>query len=309
MPRKGEHCTEEAKAKISAARRGSHLSPETRAKIGASNIGKHGQRRDCVCESCGATFHIKPSQIKEGRGRFCSRKCYAIWMSKKVKCICKTCKSEFYVKPSDIKNRRVAFCSATCYGIARIGKPLSDETRKRMRGNAPMKQPGAAKKVSEALKGRPKPWMKGEGNPAKHPSVREKISKALKGRPIPWHLNGDKHPNWQGGKSFEPYCPKFTKEFKERVRAFWDFKCGLCGRTQKENKRALSVHHVNYRKDACCDEEIIRQFIPLCTSCHGQSNYNRKKQEEELSGIIEKKHGGQCYFKKGETLPAWGIKV
>jgi hypothetical protein len=28
---------------------------------------------------------------------------------------------------------------------------------------------------------------------------------------------GEKHPNWKGGISFEPYCPKFNADLKRRV--------------------------------------------------------------------------------------------
>jgi hypothetical protein len=86
---------------------------------------------------------------------------------------------------------------------------------------------------------------------------------------------GEKHPNWRGGKSFEPYCPKFNKEFKEYIRSKFGHKCFLCPTTQAENGRKLSVHHVNYNKDCGCDGDETCNFVPLCHSCHMKTNWNR----------------------------------
>ena len=112
---------------------------------------------------------------------------------------------------------------------------------------------------------------------------------------------------WRGGVSFGPYCPKFNREFKERVRAFWGYACGLCGKSQEDNGKRLNVHHVNYRKDVCCDEEVARQFIPLCNSCHPKTTTgDRARWEKRLGKLIEKRHGGRCYFHPREQLAAWG---
>jgi hypothetical protein len=158
------------------------------------------------------------------------------------------------------------------------------------------RSPEARQKIRVALKGRPHPWCSGGNNPMKRPEVRAKFM-------------GERNRRWNGGSSFEPYCPKFTKEFKERVRAFWVYKCGNCGKPQEKNGRKLHVHHVNYRKDTCCNEEVARQFIPLCNSCHSGSNNNREEWEQKFSQLIEEKYGGRCYFRQGEQLVAYGVKT
>jgi hypothetical protein len=86
---------------------------------------------------------------------------------------------------------------------------------------------------------------------------------------------GEKHPNWQGGKSFEPYCVKFNNAFKEYIRSKFGHKCFLCPTTQAENGRKLSVHHVNYNKNCGCDGDETCNFVPLCDSCHNKTNCNR----------------------------------
>ena len=106
---------------------------------------------------------------------------------------------------------------------------------------------------------------------------------------------GKFHSNWKGGISFGPYCPKFNEEFRERVREFWQRKCGICGMAEEENFGRLSVHHVNYDKKACCDN-IPPLFIPLCSSCHAKTNHNRELWENYLTSYIMVWFDGESYI-------------
>ena len=143
--------------------------------------------------------------------------------------------------------------------MRKLGVPLSEEHRKRI---------GKSNKGHSVLE-----------------ETRNKISENLK---------GEKHPNWQGGISFEPYCPKFNNEFKERVRAFFNYQCLECGTPQNGTK--LQVHHVNFRKDACCTEDVIPLFVPLCRSCHTATNHNRPYWQQHFTEMINGYYGGQCYL-------------
>lgn len=110
---------------------------------------------------------------------------------------------------------------------------------------------------------------------------------------------GENNHNWQGGISYEPYCVLFNNEFRERVRAFFDYKCVECGKYEVDNDgRKLSVHHVNFDKGSCCNKNIPL-FVPLCTSCHGKTTHgNRDYWEERYTTLINEKYGGQCYLPK-----------
>ena len=105
---------------------------------------------------------------------------------------------------------------------------------------------------------------------------------------------GENAANWQGGKSFEPYCILFNEEFKERVRKFWGRKCGISGLTEKENNKKLAVHHVNYDKQSCCNT-TVPLFIPLSNEWHGRTNHNRDYWEENLTNYIMIWFDGECY--------------
>lgn len=109
------------------------------------------------------------------------------------------------------------------------------------------------------------------------------------------HNRGNNSSNWQGGISFKPYCSKFNEEFKERVRKFWNRKCGICGKTEIDNDKKLAIHHVNYEKMVCCDS-TPPLFIALCQSCHGKTNYNRKSWEYLLTEYIMIYFNGESYF-------------
>lgn len=110
---------------------------------------------------------------------------------------------------------------------------------------------------------------------------------------------GERSGNWKGGISFEPYCPKFNKDLKTRVRAFFDYKCIICGKSTEENKKNLAVHHVEYDKSACCHGKPIH-FAALCHKCHSKTNYNREYWERILHIIIDEIYNGRSYYTKEE---------
>jgi len=152
----------------------------------------------------------------------------------------------------------------------------------------------------------------GLGNKGKTVSAetRLKISNAHKGKKLSdihkLHLSishkdmkGDKNPCWRGGISFEPYCPKWTKEFKIRIRAFFDYRCIICGTSEKELKKRLCCHHVEYNKQACCDGKPAH-FATLCTKHHAMTNHDRTRWETIIHKIIDEIYNGRSYFTQEE---------
>jgi 5-methylcytosine-specific restriction endonuclease McrA len=135
--------------------------------------------------------------------------------------------------------------------------------------------------------------------------AREKMSNSQKiyNKTHPDRQIGKKNPSWKGGISFEPYCQKFTKEFKERVRAFFGYQCQECGHVWQLGETRLAVHHVNFRKDSCCNENLIPLFVPLCSgNCHSKTNGNRPFWEYWFTEMINHLYKGRCYFTKEEMM-------
>jgi len=105
---------------------------------------------------------------------------------------------------------------------------------------------------------------------------KKKMSIAHKG--IPTGRTGEKSPNWKGGISFEPYCSKFNKPLKEKIRDKFERKCFLCNKPESTEKTCLSVHHIDYDKDQGCNGKTF-ELVPLCRSCHSKTNGEREEQQ------------------------------
>jgi hypothetical protein len=112
-------------------------------------------------------------------------------------------------------------------------------------------------------------------------------------------MSGENASQWKGGISFEPYCPKFNNDMRNRTRAYFNNRCVLCGVSRENQNYNLSIHHVEYSKTACCDGKPVH-FAALCGSCHGKTNHNREKYEAMLHRIIDEIYGGRSYFTKEE---------
>lgn len=97
---------------------------------------------------------------------------------------------------------------------------------------------------------------------------------------------GENSPAWKGGKSFEPYCPKFNNELKERIRDSFGRRCIICGKSEAENQKRLAVHHVDYDKGQGCHGKSWK-LVPLCSGCHTKTNNDRALWECRISEILQ----------------------
>jgi hypothetical protein len=83
------------------------------------------------------------------------------------------------------------------------------------------------------------------------------------------YYKGEKHWNWQGGKSIEPYTIDWTETLKKNILKRDKYTCQLCGKLQSYEK--FLIHHIDYNKKNCSPGNLIT----LCRSCHTKTNYNR----------------------------------
>lgn len=158
-----------------------------------------------------------------------------------------------------------------------LGRKASEETKRKM--SETHKRIGTGKwmkgkKLSKETRIKISNATKGENNHfyGKHHSekVRRKISNHQKGI----HA-GEKHYNWKGGISDNPYPTEFNRELKRRIRERDNFTCQLCGRTEKEEleelNRVLSVNHIDFDKENLSPNNLNT----LCLRCNVKINYNR----------------------------------
>jgi len=233
----------------------------------------------CICKQCGKEFEVTPSVIKQGGGKFCSRECYHKSLKIRTKCMCQQCGAEFFLYPYEIKNGRGKFCTTKCYGKWK-SEHITGKSNPSWKG-------GKIEHICEicGIKFFEWPSRKRRGR-AKVCSHKCQVKWQSKNR------SGKNNPQWRGGISFKPYCPKFNNEFKEYIRDKFGRICFLCDKNEEENEQKLSVHHVNYNKNCGCDDDETCQFVPLCRSCNSKVNKNREEWEAKIKAMMKNKLNG-----------------
>lgn len=169
---------------------------------------------------------------------------------------------------------RCGNCSKKGKNHPRFGSHLSLKTRK---------------KISNALKGR---FM---GNQSPHWNkyrIRNCLNcgKSIKGNNAKYCTAccklGNKNPNYLNGQSKFPYSIKFNKYLKYKIRKRDNFICQCCKINETECNRALDVHHIDYNKMNCKENNLIA----VCNSCNVKANFNRDYWFAYYTYIIENKN-------------------
>ena len=253
-----------------------------------------------TCPECNNQFQVPDYLIKIGKGKFCSRECYTKarqshkyvlekshrWKGGKSKLICETCGKEFEVYPYRVKKTLAKYCSIECRGKAR-SKLIMGENHP----NYKEKIEKVCEFCGKEIKVRAGSEKNGRG---KYCSVE------CRGKARSEKYVGKNSPRWLGGLSFDPYCEKFNENFKTRVRAFFNNTCLICGRTKNQNfNENMSVHHVHYNKNTCCDESTPL-FATICRYCHPATNMERDYWSNFLTNKIMTEFHGKCFYTKEE---------
>lgn len=82
------------------------------------------------------------------------------------------------------------------------------------------------------------------------------------------------HNSYIDGRTKLPYCEKFDDILRESIRLRDNHTCQLCNKTQLEEGKRLTVHHIHYDKKNCYPD-----LISLCNSCNSKVNYKRSYYE------------------------------
>lgn len=283
-----------------------------------------------ICLNCGKNFEVVPNIVESGGGKYCCKNCFYEHSKKnnqivkkcpicgkdfisyknqdkiccsnkcaglfriqnnpqkiRVNCTCQICGKEFQTFPYRTKEG-VKYCSRDCQAKGRVGKFVGE--------NSPhFKEKILVKCIVCEKEFQTFPYRVRDGIKFCSNSCYNKfqLESGL--------MKGENNPLWKGGISFEPYCPKFNEKFRERVRGFFERKCYVCGKTEKELGKKLCVHHVNYDKKTCCNDSIPL-FVALCHLCHIKTNRNRQKWKEYFEKRIMKEFNGKSYFRENEQI-------
>ena len=96
----------------------------------------------------------------------------------------------------------------------------------------------------------------------------------------------EKNGRWQNGKSFELYTSNFNKQLKDKIRVRDNFICQLCGVPELECKKRLSIHHIDYDKKNCIENNLTA----LCNKCNTKVNQDRNIWIKYFLNKMEKKN-------------------
>lgn len=280
MPLKGFRHTEETKEKISATNKGRNVwnkgiprTDEEKHKISESNKGKVPWNKGIPRSE---ETKRKISKVHKGKIPWNKGIEHTDETKKKISESRKN-------NPHEGTYKKGHSCSSIVrkkISESNTGHATSEEHRRKislaLKGiKRPPRTKEHCRKLSEAHKGK-----------VISKETREKLRVVSKGRKhsdeTMKKLTGENSVHWKGGISFEPYCPKFNKKFKESIRNKFERKCFLCNKPETDNGKKLCVHHVNYDKNCLCND-IKCEFVPLCNSCHSKTNNNREYYENMIT--------------------------
>ncbi|MEA3421342.1 MAG: NUMOD3 domain-containing DNA-binding protein [Acidobacteriota bacterium] len=186
------------------------------------------------------------------------------------------------------------------------GKIVSEETRKKLseagKGNIPWMKgkfhsKESRKKMSDALKGEKhhffgKHFSEEHKRKISEANMGKKISEETRKKLSESHIGlnvGENNSNWHGGISFEPYTPDFNEQFKKKIRKRDNYCCAICDKPQKELKRQLAIHHIDYNKI----NSFPQNCISLCESCHTKTGINRTQWTTFFQSLLKEKYSYQ----------------
>jgi len=83
--------------------------------------------------------------------------------------------------------------------------------------------------------------------------------------------SGSNNANWHGGTATLPYGPEFTRRFKKLIRERDGNKCQRCGKTRKQEGKAMEVHHIDHDKL----NNDPSNLVTVCHPCNVYLSYHR----------------------------------
>ncbi|KKK76570.1 hypothetical protein LCGC14_2862300 [marine sediment metagenome] len=87
---------------------------------------------------------------------------------------------------------------------------------------------------------------------------------------------GKNNPNYKENSIYFPYPKEFNDKLKEQIRKRDSYTCRECNTLEEEHLiiygRKLEVHHIDYNKNNCNEENLIT----ICKQCNMKANYDRE---------------------------------
>ena len=215
------------------------------------------------CEWCNKKVLIFPSRLKQQKHIFCknNRKCSREWMSENYK----NDNNHSYIDGRSLKKYYCIDCGEEisikakrctgCRALFAVGKNNPSWKRIELKCNF-------CKKIYY----RPTWYIK------KKKSEYHYCSRKCKQVGQAKYFIGKKSNLYIHGKYNPKYPPEFNEPLKAFIRKRDGGKCMNCEAPQKEFKKLLDVHHIDYNKK----HNDTVNLITLCCRCHSLANFSRK---------------------------------
>jgi len=203
------------------------------------------------CKICGGEFSARPSMVKKGLSKYCSKKCYGISKQNRISVKCGTCKKNFNVEVGMIKKGYGKYCSMKCRGLSQRGKPS---------GMTGKKQSEYQKKIiGEIAKGN----QHAKGNPANSGSFKKGDKAWNKGIPFSKEVRqkmsdnkqNEKNHGWKGDKAKKATIHDWVRTRKGRAGSY---KCEIC-----KEKQAIDWSNKDHKYKRNLDD-----YQAICRKCH-----------------------------------------
>lgn len=231
---------------------------------------------DVTCHWCGKTFKRELNHSRREQRHFCCMECKSAWQKTQtgqaapaykgtmVQVQCSQCSKEIARDPAKIERNDHFFCSGDCWNQWR-SVHLRDEN------NPNFSTP--AIETTCALCGEPirrKPWRFGTTK-----RVRHFCCSAHRAEWHKKHFVGENSPSWKGGAA--NYRGPNWHEQRRAARKRDGYCCQACGISQKENGKALDVHHIvpfhdfHYvpsENENYLQANSLDNLTSLCSACH-----------------------------------------
>lgn len=234
-----------------------------------------------TCKNCDATFSVRPSRVKHGRGATCSRACQYALIRRRVSLVCATCAEPFEVRQADYdyrvsKGEPPTYCSRACMhaspawkenlGAALRESHVADAQRRAALARVHARQQTPDGKA--AIRERTKRQMQ---DPEKRERWKAGVDRRTADpawRSSPQFRRGQAHAKYRGNAAAR-------RDQANRIRyARWrkavltrdNRTCLECGATGVQ----LHAHHVQAWATHPELRYVVDNGKTLCASCHGK---------------------------------------
>jgi endogenous inhibitor of DNA gyrase (YacG/DUF329 family) len=232
-----------------------------------TGVYKRKKRIKIKCLICGRKVYTSPAFIKRER-KYCSNKCKGIGHRvRRPKRKCSMCGKTF-IRRRNLRGKN-SFCSQKCYW----------DFRKLKKGTSNPNWKGGYSKCSicgEALTRYKK------NTKCKECHLKTYIISFETRNKMSLSRLKEKNPNWRGGIQYEPYSAEFNDTLKELIRQRDGYKCQMCGVSQMECIKKLSIHHIDYNKL----NSNPKNLISLCEGCHTKTHYKQNYWRKYFNELI-----------------------